>query len=128
LAVLNDPEIAPFVHLSGIEVLGDRGLRVVVQETTGACYALSWDVVVGFLVRGDPFPRSVGTSEVLSEVGSAAAFLDMIRSESHAEPDYVEAMHGSARVGAVLRHWRISTMDCSIDVAATREPDVRKTS
>jgi hypothetical protein len=126
--VLNDPEIASFIHLSGIELLGDRGLRVVVQKATGAGYALSWDVVVGFLVRGDPFPRSGGTNEVLSEVGSATAFLDMIRSESHAEPDYVEAMHGAPRVGAVLRHWRISTMDCSIEVAATREPDVRKAS
>ncbi len=99
-----------------------------VQETKGTGYTLSWDVVVGFLVRGDPFPRSERTSAVLSEVGSDTALLDMIRSESHAEPDYVEAMHGVPRDGAVLRHWRISTMDCSIEVAATREPDVQKTS
>lgn len=98
------------------------------QEVSGARYALSWDVVVGFLVRGDPFPRCGDAGGVLSEVGSATAFLDMIRSESHAEPDYVEAMHGAPRAGAVLRHWRISTMDCSIEVAATREPAVRKTS
>jgi hypothetical protein len=45
-----------------IEVLGDRGLRIVVQELlrfgapTGDRHELVWEVVVGFLVRGDPFP------------------------------------------------------------------------
>jgi len=127
---------APDIHfpsaLDSIEVLGDRGLRVVVRERTGLgassgdAFELVWEVVVGFLVRGDPFPLS-GPNATLSEAGTATAFLDMIRSDSETHPDYIDAMHGAPSLRpADMRHWRISTTEAMIDVAAPRAPTVRR--
>lgn len=117
--------------LVSIKVLGDRGLRLVVEELPGFGaptdnrYELVWEVVVGFLVRGDPFPRSGPSRVTLSDLGAATVFLDMVRSDSHAEPDYIAAMHGTPPISAELRHWRIATTDALIDVAATYGPTVR---
>ncbi|WP_428156434.1 hypothetical protein [Brevundimonas sp.] len=127
---------APAIHfpsaLDSIEVLSDRGLRVVVRERAGLgaesddAFELVWEVVVGFLVRGDPFPLS-GPEATLSEAGTATAFLDMIRSDSATDPDYIDAMYGvlSLRPGE-MRHWRISTTEAMIDVAATRAPMMQR--
>ncbi len=117
--------------LVSIEVLGDRGLRLVVEELPGfgaptdERYELVWEVVVGFLVRGDPFPNSGPSRVTLSDLGTATAFLDMIRSDSHAEPDYIAAMHGVPPVATELGHWQVATTDVLIDVAATYGPTVR---
>ncbi len=61
----------------------------------------------------------------LSDLGTATAFLDMVRSDSHAEPDYIAAMHGVPRVATKLRHWQVTTTDALIDVAATYGPTAR---
>ena len=117
--------------LVSIEVLGDRGLCLVVEELPGFGaptddrYELVWEVVVGFLVRGDPFPSSGPSRVTLSDLGTATAFLDMVRSDSHAEPDYIAAMHGVPRVATKLRHWQVTTPDALIDVAATYGPTAR---
>jgi hypothetical protein len=117
--------------LVSIEVLGDRGLRLVVEELPGFGaptddrYELVWEVVAGFLVRGDPFPSSGPSRVTLSDLGTATAFLDMVRSDSHAEPDYIAAMHGIPPVVAELGHWQVATTDALIDVAATYAPTVR---
>jgi hypothetical protein len=117
--------------LVSVEVLGDRGLRLVVEELPGFGaltddrYELVWEVVVGFLVRGDPFPSSRPSRVTLSDLGTATAFLDMVRSDSHAEPDYVAAMHGVPPVATELGHWQVATTDALIDVAATYGPTVR---
>jgi hypothetical protein len=118
--------------LISLEVLTDRGLRVVVEELPGTGapgdnrYELSWEVVVGFLVRGDPFPVDGPTSETLMNVGSASPFLSMIREVSHADPGYIAAMHGPATTPTEMIHWQITTTAASIDVAALRAPIVRK--
>lgn len=117
--------------LSSIEVLDDRGLRVTVRELPGDgapdddSYELEWEVVVGFLVRGDPFPNSGPSTKTLSDAGPATAFLDLIRSTSHAEPDYVAAMQGVPPITVELRHWVVATTEALIDVAATYGPTVR---
>jgi hypothetical protein len=118
--------------LVSIEVLGDRGLRLVVEELPafGAPaddrHELVWEVVVGFLVRGDPFPNSGPSRVTVSNLGAATAFLDMVRTNSHAEPDYIAAMHGGLPVATELRHWQVSTTDALIDVAATYAPTSRR--
>jgi len=127
---------APDIHfpsvLDSIQVLGDRGLRVVVRERTGLgassddAFELVWEVVVGFLVRGDPFPLS-GQKVTLSDAGTATTFLDMIRFDSETHPDYIDAMYGVPSLKpAEMRHWRISTNEALIDVAGTRGPMVRR--
>lgn len=117
--------------LVSIEVLDDRGLRIVVEELPGYGalandrYELQWEVVVGFLVRGDPFPTGDPSGVTLSDLGTDTAFLNMIRSNSHAEPVYIAAMHGVPPPATELRHWQVSTMDARIDVAATYGPSPR---
>ncbi|MNR24696.1 hypothetical protein D3C85_1417960 [compost metagenome] len=49
----------------------------------------------------------------------------MVRSDSHAEPDYIAAMHGVPPVATKLRHWQVTTTDALIDVAATYGPTAR---
>jgi hypothetical protein len=117
--------------LVSIEVLDDRGLRIVLEELPGYGaltddrYELVWEVVVGFLVRGDPSPKSGPSGVTLNDVGTATAFLKMVRSDGHAEPEYIAAMHGGSPVITELRHWQISTTDALIDVAATYGPTSR---
>jgi hypothetical protein len=117
--------------LSSIEVLGDRGLRIVVEEfpnsdaLSGHSYELVWEVVVGFLVRGDPFPTG-RSNATLSDLGRSTQFLKMIRSGCHTEPDYIAAMHGAPPIATEIRHWKVSTTDAAIDVAATYGPTVRR--
>lgn len=117
--------------LVSIEVLGDRGLRILVEELLGFGaptddrHELVWEVVVGFLVRGDPFPIGGPSGVALGDLGTDTAFLDMIRRDSHAEPDYIAAMQGVAPLAAELRHWQVATTDALIDVAATYGPSSR---
>lgn len=117
--------------LVSIEVLGDRGLCIVVEDLPGFGaptddrYELVWEVVVGFLVRGDPFPNSGPSRVTLSDLGTDTAFLHMVLSNSHAEPDYIAAMHGAPPVASEVRHWQVSTTDALIDVAATYGPTTR---
>jgi hypothetical protein len=120
--------------LASIEVVGDRGLRIIVQELPayGAPaddrYELEWEVVVGFLVRGDPFPKGGPSVETLSDAGNDTSFLKMLRSESHVEADYIAAMHAARAPTSEIRHWRVSTTEALIDIAATYGPTVRRLS
>jgi len=72
---VGSPAIAFPPALLAIEVLTDRGLRIVVEEprrmsTPSRRYEMVWEIVVGFLVRGDPFPKGGPTLETLVDVGT----------------------------------------------------------
>jgi hypothetical protein len=116
--------------LASIEVLTDRGLRVVVEELPNSGgndrFELVWEVVAGFLVRGDPFANDGPRSETLVQLGSATPFLKMIRAATHADPLYVAAMHGAPPAPGDLSHWQITTTDATIDVAATTRPTMHR--
>jgi len=130
-------------------ILGDLGLRIVVEEKTGRgapqpalgmpnfetlgivqrsgdrTFVILWDVVACFAVRGDPFPSGGPSTSTLLDVGSNSAFLDWVRSDSHAEPAYLAAMGDDAGAGGELRHWRVSTLEALFDVAAIVPPEVK---
>lgn len=114
--------------LVSLGVLGDRGLRIVLEAATGDAaqpwrrHELVWEVVVGFLVRGDPFPKGGPSHETVRDLGTDTPFLAMIRADSHAEPDYVAAMHGAPTPPSSLRHWQVCTTEALIDVAAPLPP------
>lgn len=132
------------------EVLDDRGLRIVVEERSGldpaelspflsgftsqeivaqlgdAIYEICWPVVVCFAARGDPFPNGKPSMSTLSEVGSDSAFLSWVKSESHAEPDYVAAMSGGSEPVGELRHWVVCCQEARFDVAAIAAPVVTR--
>lgn len=143
-------EIPTILHpafLVSHEVLDDRGLQIILEERSGlglpeislggftfceivpssndSIYQVSWPVVVGFAVRGDPFPAGPPSTSTISELGTESSFLDWVKSESHASPDYIAAMGGefdNPDQTPELRHWVVSSMEARFDVAATAPP------
>lgn len=136
-------------RLVSIHVDDDRSLRIVLQEQTGlrpevgegfglggrdiisgpddGTYELHWNVVVCFAVRGDPFPKGEPSLSTLSEAGESSPFLQWVRSSSYADPDYIAGMQPQLNAPALpLRHWRVSSIEALIDVAATNPPAVRR--
>lgn len=144
------PTIAHPAFLVSVEVLDDRGLSIVLEERTGlgpeqrdplelgfksreivaqpgdATYEIHWHVVVCFAVRGDPFPKGPTSTTTISEEGPSSAFLQWVKSASHADADYVAAMAGQAEAGHELRHWVISSNEARFDVAALDPPIVKR--
>jgi hypothetical protein len=143
------PQIAHPARLVAIDVEDDRSLRIVLQEQTGlgpeetdefgwegreivtapgdGVYELRWDVVVCFAVRGDPFPAGGPSTATLMEGAEDSPFLVWVRSDSHADPDYVAAMHPKSDTPALpLRHWLVSCNEALFDVAAPTPPKVRR--
>ncbi len=134
--------------LISLEVVHDRGLRIVVEERTGLgpaveqfdlgikgseiiategdkTYEIWWPVVVCFAVRGDPFPAGGPSTATISDIGTDSSFLRWVQSESYAEVDYVAAMGDGREAGRVLRQWTISSSEARIDVAALDPPLIR---
>jgi hypothetical protein len=144
------PTIAHPPILVSVEVLDDRGLRIVLEERSGlgperddpyglgfkeqevvaqpsdATYEICWPVVVCFAVRGDPFPKEPPSTSTISEVSSDSPFMRWVESESHAGADYVAAMAGEDESGRELRHWEVSCNEANFDVAALDPPIVRR--
>jgi hypothetical protein len=144
------PTIAHPPFLVSVEVLDDRGLRIVVEERSGlgaeqddplglgfkeqeivaqptdGTYEICWFVVACFAVRGDPFPKGPPSTATISEASSNSAFLRWVKSESHADADYVAAMAGQDESGRELRHWVVSSNDAHFDVAALDPPAIRR--
>jgi hypothetical protein len=144
------PHIAHPARLIAVKVEDDRSLRIVLQEQTGlgeaeeadqdgfggrdvvpgpgdGTYELSWEVVVCFAVREDPFPAGGPSTATLTEEQEDSAFLTWVQSESYAEPDYVAAMHLTPDTPPLpLRHWRVSSEEALFDVAAPAPPQVRR--
>jgi hypothetical protein len=145
------PTIARPAFLVSVEVLDDRGLRVVLEERTGrgplqddpvglgfksreivaqpmdATYEIRWPVVACFAVRGDPFPKGPPITDTVSEIGFDSAFLEWVKSNSHAGADYVAAMAGQDdAAGRALRHWVVSSNEAHFDVAALEPPAVNR--
>ncbi len=143
------PTISHPPFLVSHELLNDRGLQIILEERSGSgpaetgpfddfvsyeiiaapgdgIYQVSWPVVVCFAVRGDPFPTGGPARATISEIGSRTAFLEWVRSESHASPEYIALMSGGFDEPAELRHWVISTMEAHFDVAATAPPQVAR--
>ena len=142
------PTIAHAAFLVSVEVLDDRGLRLVLEGRSGLgpeqddpfglgfreqeivaqptddTYEIRWPVVVCFAVRGDPFPKGPPTTCTIFEEGSDTAFLRWVKSESHAGADYVAAMAGQDEAGRELRHWVVSSNEAHFDVAALDPPIV----
>ena len=136
--------------LVSVEVLDDRGLSIVLEERTGlgpeqddpvglgfkeqeivarptdATYEIRWPVVVCFAVRGDPFPKGSTSAATISEEGLNSAFLQWVKSASHAGADYVAAMAGQDENGRELRHWVVSSNEALFDVAALDPPIVNR--
>lgn len=144
------PAIAHVAFLVSVEVLDDRGLRIVLEERRGLgpeqddalgigfkeqevvaqptddTYEILWPVVVCFAVRGDPFPIGPPTTCTIFEEGSDTAFLRWVKSGSHADADYVAAMAGQDEDGRDLRHWVVSSNEAHFDVAALEPPIVKR--
>jgi hypothetical protein len=146
------PTIAFPATLASVEVLQDRGLRIVVEERTGRgplqddaegiglqgrevvshtvdrTFEIVWHVAVCFAVRGDPFPKGGPSSDTIVEVAAPGGFLSWVESQSHAEPDYVAAMGGDFEPDPErrLRHWIVVSSEASFDVAAIEPPVVRE--
>ncbi|MGJ8586385.1 MAG: hypothetical protein ACSHXD_20025 [Marinosulfonomonas sp.] len=141
------PTIAHPASLVEINVIGDRGLRIVLEERTGLgpsqfesdlgidsrevihapddhIYEISWEVVVCFAVRGDPFPTGPNLTSTITEAEPNSAFMQWVKNESNAEPAYVAAMSGSGEAEGILRHWLVGCSDASFDVAAIKAPAV----
>jgi hypothetical protein len=90
-------------------------------------YELSWEVVVCFAARGDPFPEGEPSTATLTEGEADSSFMRWVQSESRAEPDYVAAMHPDSDIRPLpLRHWRVSCNEALFDVAAPVPPEVRR--
>lgn len=143
------PNILHPPFLISVEVLGDRGLRIVAEERAGrgpaleelpelgltsreiirhssdATYEISWPVVVGFVTRGDPFPAGPSSTATIRDHGTQSAFLDWIKAESNADPNYVAITAGEDDSDSELRHWVISCNEARFDVAALDPPLVR---
>ncbi|PXA86335.1 hypothetical protein DMC25_14185 [Caulobacter sp. D4A] len=108
-----------------MEVVGDRGLRLVVEAAEGETFELSWEVTVGVLVRGDPFPTGGPSTRTLVEEPPDSPFLTFIRAGSHADPYYVAAMQGfPPDPPTVLRHWALCTHEALVEVASLYPPTV----
>jgi hypothetical protein len=143
------PQIAHPARLVAVEMEDDRSLRLVLREQTGlgpdeesefgfaareivsapgdGTYQLSWEVVVCFAAREDPFPAGGPIAATLTEVEGDSPFPRWVRSESHAEPDYVAAMNPRSDTPPLaLRHWRVSCNEALFDVAAPAPPEVRR--
>lgn len=141
--------IAHPASLLSVEVLDDRGLRIVLAERTGlgpeqddpfglgfkeqevfagptdTTYEISWRIVVCFAVRGDPFPKGAISTSTISKEPLGTAFMRWVESESNAGVDYVAAMAGQDEEGRELRHWVISSNEARFDVVALDPPTVK---
>ncbi len=100
--------------------------RQVIAQPGDATYEICWPVVVCFAVRGDPFPQGPPSTSTISERSSDSAFMCWVRSESHAEADYVAVMAGEEDFGRELRHWVVSSHEAHLDVAALDPPIVKR--
>jgi hypothetical protein len=144
------PTIAHPAFLVSVEVLDDRGLRILLEERSGlgpeqddplglgfkeqeivakatdATYEICWPVVVCFAVRGDPFPKGPPSISTISEESCDSAFLQWVKSKSHASADYVAAMAGEDEADRKLRHWAVSSNEAHFDVAALGPPRVAR--
>jgi len=144
------PTIAHPPFLRSVEVLDDRGLRILLEERSGlgpergdplglgfkeqeiitqpsdTTYEICWPVVVCFAVRGDPFPKGPPSASTVTEVSSDSAFMRWVKCESHAGADYVAAMAGEEQANRELRHWVVSCHEAHFDVAALDAPVVRR--
>ncbi|WP_219893404.1 hypothetical protein [Aquisediminimonas profunda] len=145
------PTIAFPAFLVSVEVLQDRGLRIVLEDRTGrgplqqdadglglegrdiirqnsdCSYEIIWEVVVCFAVRGDPFPKESGLRATIKEAPDGSAFLPWVESQSRAEPEYVATIGGDFEKDPSrrLRHWVIVCNEATFDVAALYAPNVR---
>ena len=145
------PDIAHPPFLVAVEVPNDRALCITVEERAGLgpeevdvigvksretvhamgdrTFEISWDIVVCFAVRGDPFPKGGPSTATICEVPLGDAFLAWVKSNSHAEPDYVAAMRAEPDAPASeLRHWRVSCHEALFDIASPQPPLVRQIS
>jgi hypothetical protein len=144
------PTIAHPPFLLSVEVLDDRGLRILLEERGGlgpeqndpfglgfkeqevirqpndATYEVIWPVVACFAIRGDPFPKGPPSTSTILEIGSKSGFLSWVQGESHASFDYVAAMAGEDEADRKLRHWVVSCNEARFDVAAFDAPIVRR--
>ena len=144
------PTVAHPAYLVSVEVLDDRGLRIVLEERSGigpeqndplglgfkgreivaaptdATYEIRWPLVVCFAIRGDPFPKGSPSTRTISEERVDSAFLGWVRSGSYADVEYVAAMAGQDEAGRELRHWVISSNEAHFDVAALDPPFVNQ--
>jgi hypothetical protein len=143
------PEIAHPPFLVALEVPNDRSLRIVVEERTGhgpeeldalgiesreivrapddRIFEIVWDIFVCFAMRGDPFPKGGPSIATICEVPTGDAFLDWVKAESFAEPDYVAAMQARPDSAArEVRHWRVSCNEALFDIASPEPPIVRQ--
>ncbi len=142
------PHIAHPPFLVAIDLPDDRSLRIIVEERTGRGpeeadefglgsrevvqaagdrrFEISWNIVICFAARGDPFPKGGPSSATICEIPPGDAFLAWVKSASHAEPDFVAAMQPDPEAPALeLRHWRVSCHEALFDIASPQPPLVR---
>ena len=143
----NDQIIAHPSFLITIDVIDDRGLRIVLEEKTrlgppeklldleltsrefvrdqnDGIFEIAWPVVACFAVRGDPFPKGRPSTSTIIEEPTDTGFMQWVKSSTRCEPDYVAAMGGEDAHDRKLRHWVISCHEIHVDVAAIDPPTV----
>jgi hypothetical protein len=77
--------------------------------------------------QGRPIPHWRPSTSTISEIGADSGFLEWVKSEPNASPDFVVTMDGEfddLDQAPELRHWIISSMQAHFDVAATAPPQV----